>query len=973
MSRLPVASVSVLALVAGGCGSPRPVARGGGSAVDGAAAAAGGGAAEDAAAADLAALPDARPDPAAPPDARPDLPPWRWGPVQKNQCAGEGLRQISAPLRNVPAGFSPQAACQNAPRNVMGIDFDRPDRCVDGGMTGLRGQWDVPDSSCAATAPGPPTRGSEGELTSAAPLEGYADLHLHQMAHLGFGGSVVWGAAFGPPAEALLPIPAAMKRGHDRSEALFDGDLAGALTGLTTHDESGYPAFTSWPSRQLATHQQAYEDWLFRAYQGGLRLMVMLAVNSEDMFARGENDLGALGSIPAQPVRAPARSTNDMETLEWQVREAYRMQEHVDALDGGPGRGWYRIVRDPAEAGAAIAQGKMAVVLGTELQHLFNCDADRPACTSDTIIEGLDRLEAMGVNYVFPVHHKLNQFGGPSQFNPLTNGPTAECWETQERCSAAGLSPLGRFLVEELTARGMLVDTEHLSWKSFDDAMAIAEARSYPVLASHIGPFDLKADAFQTEQVRRTDQIRRILDVGGMLGVILGVGVEEYARSKGAPVTLPISCGGGDRWANAYLYVRDLARGGLGPDGAGRISFGSDWNGFASWPGPRYGATPCAARTARDGKPIPKPGPVVYPLALPDGLVPAAVGGTPTLPRFDQFHPWDYNALGLMHAGLIPDFLEDLRMMGLTLADLEPLYRSARGLVELWRTARDREVPGDRHQVRWIPRSAFDLLAFDASDPTRNIEAAPGFPLCRRRRIHLLGFEQNGACQLVEPADPPVLSGTLAPVAISAYHAGRCLDVDRASAADGARVHQWTCNAGDSQRWKLRGAEGAWELINAGSGKCLDGEAMVSGLLGPSVSQRACAGTPGQRWQAVRTGNTFSLRSDSGLCLEVASQSRADGAAVAPAPCTGAAHQQWDIESLRAADHERLYQADRNRIAWLSAPDAAHPIPVTVDGTRAVCRGPGWLGVVSGDQCIGRTYAGAPASSATFDRLLQAH
>jgi microsomal dipeptidase-like Zn-dependent dipeptidase len=799
------------------------------------------------------------------------------------------------------------------------------------------------------------------------------------MAHLGFGGSVVWGGAFGPPDEVLLPIPDAMKAGHDRSEALFDGDIVGGLTGTSTHEESGYPTFTSWPNREIASHQQAYEDWLFRAYQGGLRLMVMLAVNSEDMFGRGENDLGNLGLVPIQTVRVAGRTGNDMETLEWQVREAYRMQEHVDALNGGAGRGWYRIVRDPAEAGAAIAQGRMAVILGTELQHLFNCDADRPACTSDTIIEGLDRLEAMGVNYVFPVHHKLNQFGGPSQFNPLTNGPTRECWETREPCSDAGLSPLGRFLIEELTTRGMLVDTEHMSWKTFEDAMDIVEERAYPVLAGHIGSFDLRADAGQTEHVRKTDQIRRILDVGGMLGVILGVTDEEYARSKTAPVPLPKSCGGADGWANAYLYVRDLARGGLSPQGAGRISYGSDWNGFSGWPGPRYAAIPCTPRTARDGKAIPKPGRVVYPLALPAGLVPAAIGGASTLPRFEQFHPWDYNALGLMHAGLMPDFLEDLRMMGLTVADLEPVYRSARGVVDLWRTARDREVPGDRHRVRWVPRNPFDLLAFDASDPTRNVEAAPGLPLCRRRGTHLLGVEQNGSCQLVEPAPPPVLSGTLPAVAITAYHAGRCLDVDRNSSLDGARVQQWPCNGGDNQRWMLRGTpgqtDGGWELVNAGSGKCLDGQTTISviNLLGgQSVVQRACTGGAGQRWKAVRTGNTFSLRSDTGLCLEVSGQSRFDGAAVEPAPCTGAANQQWNIDSLRAGDHERLYQADKDRIAWLAAADAAHPIPVTVDGARPVCRAAGWAGVVSGNQCTGRTAAGAPATSTTFERLFQA-
>lgn len=40
-----------------------------------------------------------------------------------------------------------------------------------------------------------------------------------------------------------------------------------------------------------------YEDWLLRAYQGGVRLMVMLAQNSEDMFGR------TVGSGTFEPLR----------------------------------------------------------------------------------------------------------------------------------------------------------------------------------------------------------------------------------------------------------------------------------------------------------------------------------------------------------------------------------------------------------------------------------------------------------------------------------------------------------------------------------------------------------------------------------------------------------------------------------------------------------------------------------------------
>lgn len=931
--------------------------------------------------------PGATPDDAAPIPPPPPRPVWRWGPVQKDGCTGEGQRQLSAPLRNVPPGTPALAACAQAPRNVMGIDFPRPDRCLAEG-NGARGQWDVPDSSCRSTAPAAPKRGADDLPAESAPLEGFADLHLHQMSHLGFAGSVVWGGAFGDPGAVLGPIPAAMKAGHDRTEALFDGRIAEGLIGLVSHEESGFPGFTSWPSRELATHQQAHEDWLFRAYQGGLRLMVMLAVNSEDMFGRGENDLPFIGNVPIQPVRAAGRTSNDMEALEWQVREAYRMQDHIDARNGGPGRGWYRIVRDPEEASAVIAGGRLAVVLGTELQHLFNCDSDRPACSEATVAEGLDRLEAMGVSYVFPIHHKLNQFGGPTQFNVLTNGPTEECHETAEACSSVGLTPLGRFLVEELTARGMFIDTEHMSWKALEDTLAIVEARRYPVMASHVGPFDLKADAFQTEQVRRTDQLRRIFQTGGMTGIIYSVGVEEYAPRKEAPVRVPISCGGADRWANAYLYMKDLAGGGLRGSG-GVVTVGSDWNGFASWPGPRFGQAPCQARATTGGQPLPKPAPVSYPLPLPAKLVPAAIGGSPTLPQLTLPRRWSYDDEGMMHAGLTPEFMEDLRLVGLNLSDLEPLYRSARGVVELWRTARAREVPGDRRHLRWVPAQAFDLISDPvtmASRPQdRDVLAEPGLPLCRSRLGQLLGIEKAGACLLVEgdltdpAATPAATAMASAALPISSYHAGRCLDVDSESLRDGARVQQYTCSGAAHQRWRLRAVAVAvgqqYEIVSESSGKCLEVEGDGT-QPGAGAQQRTCNGAPNQRWAPQRLGNTFSLRpASSGLCLEVADQSRANGATVRQSPCTGAADQLWQVEALRAADHQRLYQSARQKIAWLPTPTTEHPLPVRVASDRVICRSqqsPRLVGVVGGDACVGRTPDGTAARTTAFERLYQA-
>src|SRR5262249_5827082 len=288
-------------------------------------------------------------------------------------------------------------------------------------------------------------------------LDGFADIHVHQMADVAFGGSIIWGHA-GGNVEELGPIPNTMRRGHDGVEGATHGHLMPKVLRTFVnawfgdwfrHNEEGYRRFQSWPSVDKWTHQQVYKAWLFREYQGGLRLMVMLAANSEDMFGRGEDEIPIIRHNVIQEVRAENRSSNDMESLDYQILAAYRLQAEVDQEFGGSGKGWYRIVRDPEEANQVVLEGKLAVILGVELQHLFNCDMDRAACSRKSVVEGLDRLEAMGVNYVFPVHHKLNQFAGPARFALVNNGPAEDCPDRSPRythnCSAVGLTDLGRF------------------------------------------------------------------------------------------------------------------------------------------------------------------------------------------------------------------------------------------------------------------------------------------------------------------------------------------------------------------------------------------------------------------------------------------------------------------------------------------------------------------------------------------------
>ena len=74
--------------------------------------------------------------------------------------------------------------------------------------------------------------------------------------------------------------------------APFHGGLINVNPEFGHPAAGGWPEFIVWPRFTTIIHQQAYIDWLYRAYQGGLRLITCLAVN---------NELLASKAHPAQP------------------------------------------------------------------------------------------------------------------------------------------------------------------------------------------------------------------------------------------------------------------------------------------------------------------------------------------------------------------------------------------------------------------------------------------------------------------------------------------------------------------------------------------------------------------------------------------------------------------------------------------------------------------------------------------------
>ena len=77
----------------------------------------------------------------------------------------------------------------------------------------------------------------------------------------------------------MVPAPACGSPVHGPSGG---DDLLNQLipNGSPSHGTMGYPDMNGWPAFDVLTAQQAYWEWLTRAHQHGLKMIVMLAVNN---------------------------------------------------------------------------------------------------------------------------------------------------------------------------------------------------------------------------------------------------------------------------------------------------------------------------------------------------------------------------------------------------------------------------------------------------------------------------------------------------------------------------------------------------------------------------------------------------------------------------------------------------------------------------------------------------------------------
>ncbi len=562
---------------------------------------------------------------------------------------------------------------------------------------------------------------ASGEITKTTfengDLYGIVDTHSHLLSNFGFGGGGIFhggpfhrlGVEHALPSCEVYHGPEGRKdffgfafddsgaSGFDITELL--PDLVAGELAEPNHNTDGYPDFTEWPNaHKRSTHQTQYYRWLQRAYLGGLRLVVQHATTNSVMchFNVGEG---------FQQVRY---SCNDMVAVNRIIEETYALERYIDAHEGGPGEGWFRIVYTPAQAREVIAAGKMAVILGIETANLFDCtitpgEGD-PVCDADYVKQQLDQYYAMGIRAIFPVHKYDNMFtpgDGDRAFIELGNFLHTGHWSnfTDQDCPQIDsvfdsgevffgglnkprdtyLSPAPNDLsnfpdapltttfdyVNEITAPPLEGD-----WCQKATMTPLGETLMHELMARGM---IIEIDHLPRRSYQRAIELLTEADYpaagthgknnGGQLYQLGGISKTGLGRCRDPenPGSMV------DRLQDRVAQIE--ANGGYPAEG-----FGFDLNGFAGAPGPRFAEGAC---------PTPQDDPITYPFTSLAGDV------TFTQPSVGN-RQIDFNMEGFVHIGMLPELLQDARGDAASDDELDPLFRSAEGYIRMWERAEAR-------------------------------------------------------------------------------------------------------------------------------------------------------------------------------------------------------------------------------------------------------------------------------------------
>ncbi len=504
-----------------------------------------------------------------------------------------------------------------------------------------------------------------GGTSSFQEVRGYLDAHTHGMAFEFLGGQLHCGRPWHPygVTAALVDCPDHSLTGG--SGAVVENFMKGGAP-IAPHDTVGWPTFKDWPAPNSLTHEGTYYKWLERSWRGGQRIFVNLLVENNQL-------------CTIYPLKR--NSCDDMTSIRLQASDMRKLERYIDAQNGGPGKGWYRIVTDPFQARKVINQGKLAVVMGIETSVPFGCSTklDMPQCTAEQIDKQLDEVRTMGVRQMELVNKFDNALSGVAgdsgTIGPLVNSAnfleTGSFWDMRActdpdpqvadnaqpalpgvipaqdalfgavaslalpiklpvyapgpHCNARGLTTLGDHTIAGLAKRHMMFDPDHMSVAARKQSMDVTEKLKYPgVVSSH---------SWSTP-----DTYPRIYKAGGV--------ITPYAGD---------SAGFVNKWRKHLTWADSRYYFGFG--------YGADINGLGAQGDPR-GAN--------------APNKVTYPFK--------GLGGVTIDKQVSGQRVYDINVDGVSHYGLYPDWIEDLRKQGGS-AIADDMARGSEAYLDMWERA----------------------------------------------------------------------------------------------------------------------------------------------------------------------------------------------------------------------------------------------------------------------------------------------
>jgi microsomal dipeptidase-like Zn-dependent dipeptidase len=448
------------------------------------------------------------------------------------------------------------------------------------------GDRDVPQPQVVAHLIHPGEADSRAYIDYDAPVWGVADLHAHPASHLGFGATfhplsdelnqmgIFWGKPGGAYTAAASTIATDLAPCDPKTHSPGLEDPIKHLVRMTVlsqvntitgypHASGGWPDFRNWPSAYSIQHQQMHITWIRRAYEGGLRLMIASVTDNQTFNLLWGRALDL--DIPDPVVGDPSFDKPKARKMLNFIKELAR--QNAD---------WMEVVTKPEDARRAIRQGKLALILGLEMDQL----------TADDILE----LKEEGVRHVIPIHLADNHFGGCAVFSdpfnthnyilnrrwlsvkgdskikfrlghpkkvvgfifglvmPMEIGKN-EYRELRYLCDEEDLEPgcipedMGHRNIKppqteqfvRLMRAGLMVDLVHMSQDAQEAVLQLSERFGYPLNNSHT-KLRPETDG-EYERYMLISHARRMAAQGGVLGLSTGVKPEPLKLVSIKPAT----------------------------------------------------------------------------------------------------------------------------------------------------------------------------------------------------------------------------------------------------------------------------------------------------------------------------------------------------------------------------------------------------------------------------------------------------